>query len=69
MRLVLIHTTFTAALDEGLRCYFAGLTVLDGDCLYGSRFRYGERFAVERADADKPNMGLTTWKGSIGTKG
>ena len=49
VRLVLIHTTFTAALDEGLRSYLAGLTVLDGDCLHGSRFRYGERFAVERA--------------------
>ena len=32
VRLVLIHSTFTAALDKGLRCYLAGLTILDSEC-------------------------------------
>ena len=52
--------------DKGTQMFFAET---QNKLLYAVTHQTAAEIVVSRADADKPNMGLTTWKGSIVRKG
>ena len=52
--------------DKATQMFFAET---QNKLLYAITHQTAAEIVVSRADADKPNMGLTTWKGSIVRKG